>query len=129
MSAERFAMNMVHILREATLENGDKIRVQDIPLILSGEWSGMYGMPREVISDSREPSVVLGEPVNLYPGKGGFSCFEIAIFVSLTSPLYTRGRGHFSFRQAVEKMVQHAQGTCRGSVDCHNKRIKERSFY
>ncbi|ACV69809.1 hypothetical protein [Desulfohalobium retbaense] len=51
--------------------------------------------------------------INIYPGIKGAKCHTLSIFISLSSPAYVKGmRGHLSFRQAIEKMVQHMQGTC-----------------
>ena len=55
-----------------------------------------------------------GEPVNCYPGEPGAACHSMAVFVSLTAKAYARGRGHLSFRQALECFVQHMQGGCAG---------------
>ncbi len=53
------------------------------------------------------------EGINLYPGVSSYGCHDLAIFISLSSPLYVKGRrGHLSCRQAIEKVVQHMQGSC-----------------
>lgn len=49
---------------------------------------------------------------NCYPGNPDCCCYPVAFFISLTSPMYARGRGHLSCRQAIEKLVQHMQGRC-----------------
>jgi hypothetical protein len=54
-----------------------------------------------------------GEEINLYPGIPGYGCHELSIFISLSSPSYVKSkRGHLSCRQAIEKVVQHMQGSC-----------------
>jgi len=50
--------------------------------------------------------------VNCYPGTPGLACCDIAFFISLSTSAYTKGRGHLSCRQAMEKVVQHMQGVC-----------------
>lgn len=60
----------------------------------------------EIISQATPSG--LGE-INCYPGVAGYDCCEIAFFISLS---YKCGRGHLSFRQALEKLVQHMQGRC-----------------
>jgi hypothetical protein len=49
---------------------------------------------------------------NCYPGIPGGGCHELAVFISLTSPAYMKGRGHLNFREAIEKLIQHTQGIC-----------------
>ena len=57
-------------------------------------------------------SIDQGE-INCYPGIPGFRCCDLALFVSLSSPAYIKTRrGHLSCRQAIEKVVQHMQGSC-----------------
>jgi len=49
---------------------------------------------------------------NCYPGiPGGRRC-SVAFFVSLANSENTRGRGHLNCRKALEKIVQHMQGSC-----------------
>jgi hypothetical protein len=56
-----------------------------------------------------------GGAINCYPGIPGNSCHELAVFVSLTSEAHKgKHRGHLTCRQAIEKLVQHMQGTCAG---------------
>lgn len=50
--------------------------------------------------------------INCYPGKPGNVCYDFSIFLSLTSAVYAKGRGHLSCRKAMEKIVQHMQGLC-----------------
>ena len=46
---------------------------------------------------------------NLYPSPFQTGCCELAVFISLTSPAYiTKRRGHLTFRQVMEKLVQHS---------------------
>ena len=75
------------------------------------------------VTIGKTPQIVeqsLGEKGNdIY---GGFNCYpsnehdsachDLAVFVSLQSPLYATGRYHLSCREAFEVMVQHVQGTC-----------------
>lgn len=54
-----------------------------------------------------------GEAINCYPGRPDHECYPFALFISLNSPDYVRSkRGHLSCRQAMEKVVQHMQGSC-----------------
>ena len=56
-----------------------------------------------------------GESINCYPGIPGGSCKDTAVFVSLSSSAHKgKHRGHLSCRQAIEKLVQHMQGSCLG---------------
>lgn len=55
-----------------------------------------------------------GHPSNCYSGMPGFGCFDISYFVSLKSKKNIKGYGHLTFRQILEKVVQHMQGTCKG---------------
>ncbi|MEJ5366588.1 MAG: hypothetical protein WHS86_15950 [Desulfosoma sp.] len=58
------------------------------------------------------------EEINIYPGVPGYRCHELSLFISLSSPTVVKGRrGHLSCRQALEKMVQHMQGTCMGKTN------------
>jgi len=50
--------------------------------------------------------------INCYPGVSGIGCCDLSFFISLKSPSYTRGRGHLDCKQAMEKIVQHMQGSC-----------------
>jgi hypothetical protein len=50
--------------------------------------------------------------INCYPGKPGYDCYDFAMFLSLTSEAYAKGRGHLTCRKAMEKIVQHMQGLC-----------------
>jgi hypothetical protein len=54
--------------------------------------------------------------VNCYPGIPGGGCHPAAYFVSLTSKRYAKGRGHLTFRKAIECLVQHMQGHCIGKT-------------
>jgi len=51
---------------------------------------------------------------NCYPGIPSSSCHRLAFFVSITSRKNARGIGHLSFRNILEKCVQHLQGSCQG---------------
>lgn len=60
---------------------------------------------------------VFGTDINCYPGALGYGCHELALFVSLNSPLYAKkGRGHLKCGEAMEKIVQHMQGSCLGKT-------------
>ena len=55
------------------------------------------------------------EEINCYPGVPGAGCHDTAIFVSLSSSNHRgKHRGHLTCRQAIEKLVQHMQGSCEG---------------
>ena len=70
------------------------IRPQDIPDLFGRMTNSSYGQ------------------FNCYPGIPGSGCFKEALFVSLKSPRYAKGRGHLTFKQAIEKLIQHMQGSC-----------------
>ena len=50
--------------------------------------------------------------INFYPGRPGAPCYKLAVFVSLNISLHAKGRKHLKCRQAMEKIVQHMQGSC-----------------
>jgi hypothetical protein len=60
-------------------------------------------------------NLMAGEPINCYPGTLGRGCFPKAVFVSLSKP-HAKGKNHLSFRQALERLVQHMQGHCLGKT-------------
>jgi len=71
----------------------------------------------EGVRPDEVPEIIMGatgqRKINCYPGIPGYGCFNEAWFVSLTSQAYKgRKRGHLSCRQAIEKVVQHMQGSC-----------------
>lgn len=55
-----------------------------------------------------------GYGMNMYPSNHGGSCCHEAFFISLSSTRYAKSAGHLKFRKALEKLVQHTQGTCSG---------------
>jgi hypothetical protein len=57
-------------------------------------------------------SVFHGE-INCYPGYPSDRCHRLAFFVSVHGQL-RKGKGHLSFAQAMEALVQHMQGRCSG---------------
>lgn len=71
--------------------------------------SGKIGV--EEIADICRAAI--GKEINLYPGVSGHKCHDLSLFISLSSPEYAKGKhGHLSCRQAIEKVVQHMQGSC-----------------
>jgi len=55
--------------------------------------------------------------INCYPGIPGYGCCQMAFFVSLTSKSFIGNkRGHLDFFSAIEKIVQHMQGSCKGET-------------
>lgn len=50
--------------------------------------------------------------VNCYPSKIKGDCKQKAYFISLKDKRYAKGNGHLTFRQALECLIQHMQGTC-----------------
>jgi len=52
------------------------------------------------------------DEINCYPGNPEGGCCETAWFISLSTSSHAKGRGHLSFMQAMEKFVQHMQGSC-----------------
>ena len=50
---------------------------------------------------------------NCYPSlQQDNKCHELALFVSLQSPLYAKGDHHLSYSDALKELVQHVQGRC-----------------
>lgn len=89
--------------------------------------SEFYGIAESILgrlADAREKIHIdeirdsvahgMGEDINFYPGVPGAHCHKLAVFVSLGSPLYVKGRKHFKCGEAMEKIVQHMQGNCVG---------------
>jgi hypothetical protein len=80
----------------------------------------------EGISPNRLPELLIrtigrGNEINCYPGIPGHKCHDFALFISLQSPVYNRngrrsGLHHINCRTAMEKIVQHMQGYCRGQT-------------
>ena len=62
----------------------------------------------------------IGTDINFYPGIPGSPCHDLAVFVSLASPLTfhhnVRGRKDLNYEEAIEKIVQHVQGSCVGQT-------------
>jgi len=56
-------------------------------------------------------------PINCYPGTPADKCYRLAFFISLSSPRYAKGRGHLYCGEAMEKIVQHMQGSCPEQTD------------
>ena len=50
--------------------------------------------------------------INCYPSNSEGGCCETAWFISLSKASHAKGRGHLDFRQAMDKMIQHMQGSC-----------------
>lgn len=67
---------------------------------------------RNEVRDSISHEIGFHDEINFYPGIPGASCCELAIFVSLNSPIYTKGQKHLKCKEAMEKIVQHMQGGC-----------------
>jgi hypothetical protein len=68
-------------------------------------------MASEII---REIRINNANAVNCYPGLPSKNCYDLAIFISLSSTRYIKGtRGHLDCRKAIEKVVQHMQGNCK----------------
>jgi hypothetical protein len=63
-----------------------------------------------------------GNEINCYPGIPGHKCYDFALFISLQSPTYNKngrrsGIHHMNCGTAMEKIVQHMQGYCRGKTN------------
>ena len=53
------------------------------------------------------------DTINFYPGVPGAECRDTAAFVSLSSSAHKeKHKGHLTCRKAIEKVVQHMQGSC-----------------
>jgi len=91
---------------------GDFIGIAQRIASLLSELAGRGGISPQELAEIA--SHAMGErEINLYPGIPGYVCHDLALFISLTSPAYVKGkRGHLSCRQAIEKLVQHMQGSC-----------------
>jgi hypothetical protein len=65
---------------------------------------------------SQDLPLIVGEyydsDFNCYPGIPGAGCHDEAFFISLNSKKLATGRGHITFRKALEHLVQHMQGYC-----------------
>jgi len=104
-----FGMNVLHELAEniaqlisETKHNGG-VSSKDIPQI--------------VAQGLGEKSDAMFGGFNCYPSDmHGLSCHELAVFISLQSTLYAKGRQHLTCREALTKIVQHTQGTCSGQT-------------
>ena len=59
------------------------------------------GVSVNYIPDIIDNVSVLKEPYNLYLGIKGFNCYELAIFISLTSQDHKSGHGHFDIRRTL----------------------------
>lgn len=92
MGEFRRIVERIAALIEELRRSGKGVHPEDIPRVV--QEAGGYGR------------------VNCYPGNPDCFCYPEAFFISLTSPTYARGRGHLSCRQAIEKLVQHMQGSC-----------------
>jgi len=51
--------------------------------------------------------------VNCYPGTPSNMCCEKAYFISLSIPLAGSSKPHLKFRQALEHLVRHMNGSCK----------------
>ena len=86
-------------------------------IVKSIELKAQYGgISVNEMPDIIDKSSVLKEPYNLYPGTNGFNCYDLAIFISLTSQHHKSGHGHFDIRRTLEKIVQHMQGSCKNKT-------------
>lgn len=58
------------------------------------------------------------DPVNCYPGTPCAECYDLAYFVSLNRLPYKKpyAKGHISCATAIQKVVQHMQGSCPGKT-------------
>lgn len=76
------------------------------------------GRAKEGGINSREiPEIVTqsmggDELINCYPGMPGYGCCSMAFFISLKLPRNAKGRNHLDCSQALQKIVQHMQGSC-----------------
>lgn len=89
---------------------------EELAGIIDGFKENEKGISRDDIPNIVERVVGhrIGE-INCYPGIPGFSCCDMAVFVSVNSPSYTKGRqGHLKCNKALAKIIQHMQGTCIG---------------
>ncbi|NHM26188.1 hypothetical protein G7K71_04060 [Desulfofundulus sp. TPOSR] len=94
MSEFRRIVEKLASLIDELKNNKQGIRPEGIPRIVQETFGREYGA------------------VNCYPGIPDPHCHDIALFISLSSPSYAKGKGHLNCRQAIEKLVQHMQGSC-----------------
>lgn len=67
---------------------------------------------QKIVSDCLNTSI---GSINCYPGLPSRQCFNIAVFIALESPALVRKRnGHLSCAMAIEKIVLHMDGDCKG---------------
>ena len=104
--------------------NPERIMI-NLPNIV-GRFANRLGKFRKPLEEGIHPSQIpdiiedsIGESMgnggnqfNCYPGIPGGRCCSVAFFTSLSNPDYKRGRGHLTCRKALEKIVQHMQGSC-----------------
>ena len=67
------------------------------------------------IPDAISSDVHGANTINLYPyGKHNVGCCDFALFLSLQTSAYIKKgrRGHLNFENAIQKIVQHMQGSC-----------------
>src|SRR5208337_1403530 len=70
------------------------------------------------VSTNQLPDIIgqalsnIDKSFNCYPGTPCNVCYDLAIFISLSKQSNASGQGHLSCREALEKIVQHMQGTC-----------------
>lgn len=67
---------------------------------------------RNEVRNSISREIGFHDEINFYPGIPGAPCRELAVFVSLNSPMYIKGKTHLKCDEAMEKIVQHMQGRC-----------------
>jgi len=79
---------------------------------------GMTGIaPRDLADIVGRASGLGSRNINLYPGIPADTCHDLAVFVALRSPEYTRSRrGHLAFAEALQLLVRHMQGACTGNT-------------
>ena len=92
--------------QSSNVTNGKGVGVEDLPGIIGSDEGEKQG---QGIGPAKSPQ---GDGYNLYPSTHGGRCCNLAVFISLTSPAYTKGKGHLNFRQAIETIIQHCQGYC-----------------
>ena len=94
---QRIAESLADIICDAEKDEG--VRSDDIPGIINRI---------ECCEDGH---------INCYPGGKPGQCCNLAVFVSLASKKHAKGRRHLNFHDALEKLIQHMQGSCAGKTN------------
>ena len=99
------------------MENADPIPIEPIKgSVFDDDDLAEPGPPCSSSARSRSPShPIIGRWVNFYPSSEPSECCSSLIVVSLSAK-NARGSGHLKFEDAIERIILHAQGVCKGTT-------------